>query len=74
MRGMAANHGSAPRLGEVADEQAGPAVGAGGDGEALDEGDQRWVTPGAVARQPDRLPPGPFGGQREAPPARQPLA
>jgi hypothetical protein len=63
MAGVAAQHGPAARLRQVADQQARPAIARLGVGaELLDQADQLRMTPIAIARQPHGLPSGTVDG------------
>src|SRR5690348_6973358 len=53
---MAGRRGAAARLPEIADKETAPANFALAVGEILDEGDQRWVAPIAIARNAHHLP------------------
>lgn len=67
VRGVAAEHGPAPWLGEVAHEQPRPSVAASLAREPLDERDQARMTESPIARRSHRLPIGTIGGKSDGP-------
>jgi hypothetical protein len=56
MAGVAGEHGATARLGHVADQEPVPTNLPGIVGEPLNEGDEPWVSPIAIARHPHDLP------------------